>query len=133
MQYMFRDVNLTDRTQFSSSGLVTTKGEWQPRRSYSVAVNLRKLLKGFYPVGVIQHPAAEISVLQFQNAEAKSPSVAVVWANSSRNASVRIARKSLPKFATATQVDGAPMSLTDREVVVKEMPVVLTPGRPIRQ
>jgi len=133
MQYMFRDVNLTDRTQFSSSGLVTTKGEWQPRRSYSVAVNLRKLLKGFYPVGVILHPAAEISVLQFQNAEAKSPSVAVVWANSSRNASVRIARKSLPKFATATQVDGAPVSLTDREVVVKEMPVVLTPGKSIRQ
>ena len=122
MQYMFRDVNVKDQTQFSSSGFVTAKGEWKPRPSYDVAVTMRKLLKGYRPAGEVSHPVPEISVMKFQG---KSGSVSVVWANTSRDARIRLHRSQLPKFTVATQFDQAAVDLTSRELVVTEMPLLL--------
>ena len=106
MQYMFRDVNLTDRTQYASSGFVTAKGEWQPRLSYRTTDSMRKLLAGLRPTGKIEHPVPEISVLKFKGSGAKASPTTVVWANTSRDASISLERGRIPAFARATSLEG---------------------------
>jgi hypothetical protein len=125
MQYMFRDHNVNDRTQYASSGLVTTKGEWRPRLSFTATETLRRQLSGFRPVGKIQHPLPEICVLKFKGASTHSPAAMVVWANTSRDASIVLSRRSLPRFTQSTRLDNSTVAITEDTLTVTEMPTVL--------
>lgn len=45
--YMLRDVNPQDATQFSSSGLVTEKGKWQPKPAWYYVAAMKRRLSDF--------------------------------------------------------------------------------------
>jgi hypothetical protein len=76
--FMLRDVNPADATQFSSSGLVTEKGKWEPKASWYYVHTLRDRLAGMHFAGEQPSGSAAVRIYRFQNA-AKPGGAYVVW------------------------------------------------------
>lgn len=76
-QYMLRDVNPTDATQFSNSGLVTQKGEWKPKTSWYYTATLKNRLRGMRFAGEVPSGNPKVRVLKFASDAGKT--AFVVW------------------------------------------------------
>ena len=76
--YLLRDVNPTDATQFSSSGLVTEKGKWEPKASWYYVHTLRDRLAGMRFAGEQPSGNAAVKVYRFRSA-AGTGGAYVVW------------------------------------------------------
>ena len=80
--FMLRDVDADDATQFSSSGLVTGKGKWEPKASWYYIHTLRDRLAGMRFAG--EQPSGEtgVKVYRFKSA-AGAGGADVVWRTTS--------------------------------------------------
>lgn len=76
-QYMLRDVNPTDATQYSASGLVTQKGEWKPKTAWFYTATLKSRLMGMRFDREIVSNNPKVRVLRFKNDQGKT--AFVVW------------------------------------------------------
>lgn len=101
-QYMLRDVNPTDATQFSNSGLVTQKGEWKPKTSWYYTATLKNRLTGMRFTREVPSGNPKVRVLKFASDAGKT--AFVVWCPTSDDS--RVAGFSLPlgTLRTATLV-----------------------------
>ncbi len=76
--FMLRDVSPTDATQFSSSGLVTEKGKWEPKASWYYVHTLHDRLAGMRFAGEQPSGNAGVKVYRFRSA-AGTGGAYVVW------------------------------------------------------
>lgn len=76
--FMLRDINAADATQFSSSGLVTEKGKWEPKASWYYVHTLRDRLAGMRFAGEQPSGDAAVKVYRFQSATGAT-GACVVW------------------------------------------------------
>lgn len=76
--FMLRDVNPADATQFSSSGLVTEKGKWEPKASWYYVHTLRDRLAGMRFAGEVPSGDAAVRVYRFKSASGPGGAY-VVW------------------------------------------------------
>ena len=91
-QYMLRDVNPTDTTKFSTSGLVTQKGEWKPKTSWYYTAALKNRLTGMRFAGEVPSKNDKVRVFKFASDQGKT--AFVVWCPTSDDS--RVANFSLP-------------------------------------
>ncbi len=106
-QYMLRDVNPNDATKFSTSGLVTQKGEWKPKTAWFYTSTLKTRLAGMRFQREISSKKPKVRVLQFGSDLGKTAFVA--WCPTSDN--TRVPNFSLPvgtarKATLVTLTDG---------------------------
>lgn len=101
-QYMLRDVNPDDATQYSTSGLVTQKGEWKPKTAWYYTATLKNRLSGMRFAGDVPSGNPKVRVLRFAGGAGKT--AFVVWCPTSDD--TRVARFSLPvgRIQSATLV-----------------------------
>lgn len=76
--FMLRDVNAADATQFSSSGLVTEKGKWEPRASWFYVHTLHDRLTGMRFAGEQQSRDTAVKVYRFQSTD-RGRMAYIVW------------------------------------------------------
>ncbi len=134
--FMLRDVNAADATQFSSSGLVTEKGKWEPKASWYYVHTLRDRLAGMRFASEQPSGNAAVKIYRFQSASGRSGAY-VVWQPTSDGST--LARFSLvvgAKTAGATLVTldkgkprgaASPLLLTGNRatLAVSERPVIV--------
>ncbi|GAB3028094.1 hypothetical protein [Natronobiforma cellulositropha] len=132
--YMLRDVDPHDSTQFSTCGLVTQKGEWEPKPSWYYVYAMRKALTGTRFLEERATGRTDVTVYRFEHQE-ESASVYAVWCPTSDGTTVEGFDLHLaddPETATATTLsdgttDGIESSLTLEDdtvsVDVSERPV----------
>ena len=66
-QYMLRDVNPEDATQYSTSGLVTQKGEWKPKPAWFYTYTLKNRLAGMRFAGEVASGNEDVTIYKFQS------------------------------------------------------------------
>lgn len=85
-QYMLRDVNPQDATQFSSSGLVTQKGEWKAKPSWYYTYTLKNRLAGMRFAGEVDSGNPNVWIYKFKSD--KGNGAYALWCPTDENASV---------------------------------------------
>jgi len=80
--FMLRDVNAADATQFSSSGLVTEKGKWEPKASWYYVHTLHDRLAGMRFAGEQSSRNAAVKVYRFQSTAGPGGAY-VIWRSTS--------------------------------------------------
>ncbi len=119
--FMFRDVKSDAGDVFATCGMVTEKGQWQPKPSYFYIATLKKTLAGMRYDREINSGKKDVLVYRFAGAGGKS--AYVVWCATS--ADQRIADVTLPVAGkTATRVD-----FTNDSVTGKASPLVVRQGQ----
>ncbi|BDI29318.1 hypothetical protein CCAX7_13690 [Capsulimonas corticalis] len=121
-QYMLRDVNPADATQFSTSGLVTQKGEWRPKPAWYYTYTLKNRLAGMRFDGEVPSGNPKVWIYRFRSSAGKG--AYVLWSPTAENAAVAAFRS--PKFTlsqAATLVEFA-----NGETNGKASPLVVTHG-----
>ena len=106
--FMFRDVNSNDGGVFATSGLVTEKGQWNPKPSYFYLATLKKRLTGMRFVGEVPSGKDNVWIYRFTGAGDKA--AYVVWCPTSDDRKVPDVTLRL-SGKTATRVDFADKSL----------------------
>ncbi len=86
-QYMMRDVNPADATQYSSSGLVTEKGAWKPKPSWYYTYTLKNRLAGMRFDGEIASGNPKVLIYKFKSDNGNG--AYAVWCPTSENATVK--------------------------------------------
>ena len=134
--YMLRDVNPNDATQFSTSGLVTQKGEWKPKPAWFYAATLKTRLTGMRFAGDVSTGRPDVRIYKFRHG-ADAAGAYVVWCPTSEAKTISDYRLSLPPRVTsatlvtltAGQQNGAaaPLPLQGHVAVlaVSELPVIV--------
>ena len=105
-QYMLRDTNPNDATQFATSGLVTQKGEWTPKPAWYYTYTLKNRLTGMRFDGEVPSGSPRVWIYRFRADNGKG--AYVVWSPTAENAA--IAKFHLPKITpskSATLVEFA--------------------------
>jgi len=122
--FMLRDVNPADATQFSSSGLVTEKGKWEPKASWYYIHTLRDRLAGMRFAGEQPSGNADVKVYRFQSTAGPGGAY-VIWRPTSDGSTLphfTLAMSGKPGGATlVTLVKGKPGGAA--------IPLPLTGGR----
>lgn len=75
--FMSRDVDPKGTGKFSTSGLVTQKGEWKPKPSWFYLNTLRSRLQGMSFQSELDQKRTDIKASLFQNAKTKARALAV--------------------------------------------------------
>lgn len=101
-QYMLRDVNPTDATQYSTAGLVTQKGEWKPKTAWYYTATLKNRLSGMRFAGEAPSGSPKVRVLRFASDAGKT--AFVVWCPTSDDSRVANFSLSVGRAAKATRV-----------------------------
>jgi hypothetical protein len=96
-QFMLRDTNPKDPTQFSTSGLVTQKGEWKPKPSWYYTATLKNRLTGMRFDGEVRSGNPQVWIYRFRADNGKG--AYAVWCPKTENAKVSAFR--LPKLTAS--------------------------------
>lgn len=126
MQYMLRDVNSESSVQFSSSGLVSEKGEWEPKKSWYYVYTMKNVLKGMMFYGKLSSGNEEVLIYKFKRVN-NIKGAYVIWCPTARNHQVKDFEFKLPNLTQqATQVtmedddqDGVARTLAIKNNTVK--------------
>jgi hypothetical protein len=94
-QYMLRNVENNGRTQHSSSGLTTVKGEWNPKPSWFYVYTMKNTLKGMYYTGEQPSMNTNVMIYKYENAS-RDTTVYAVWCPTSNGVVVNNYQLSLP-------------------------------------
>lgn len=134
-QYMLRDVNPQDATQYSTSGLVTQKGEWTPKPAWYYTYTLKNRLAGMRFAGEAGSGNPKVTLYKFRSDRGNG--AYVVWCPTAENATVdnfRLSglapakRATRVEFATGqTNGTASPLPITNNGVTVNvsERPVIV--------
>lgn len=106
--YMFRDVDGTSATWFSSCGLVGPKGDWTPKKSWYYVYTMKNTLKNMVYNG--EEPSGNPNILIYKFKEiGTQKQVYAVWAKTSSGYEVdRFKMRLHQKFKSAQQVTLVP-------------------------
>jgi hypothetical protein len=85
-QYMLRNSQNNGRTQHSSSGFTTIKGEWYPKPSWYYVYTMKNTLKGMYFTGEQVSNNPNVLVYKYSN-ESQDTTVYAVWCPTSNEVS----------------------------------------------
>ena len=134
--FMSRDVDPKGTGKFSTSGLVTQKGEWKPKPSWFYVYTLKSRLSGMSFQRELDTKRADVKASLFQNAATKASALAV-WCPTSEAKVINKYLLSLPagtKKAVLVEMrsgekNGVEKSLAIRngavEVSVSERPILV--------
>jgi hypothetical protein len=101
-QYMLRDVNPQDGTKYSTSGLVTQKGEWKPKTSWYYTYTMKNRLAGMRFAGEVASGNPKVLIYKFK--ADKGNGAYVVWCPTAENATVSNFALPVTGAKTAIQV-----------------------------
>ena len=122
--FMLRDVDADDATQFSSSGLVTGKGKWEPKASWYYIHTLRDRLAGMRFAGEQLSGEAAVKVYRFKSAVGAGGADVVWRTTSDGSTSARF------MLAVGTKTGAASLvTLVKGEASGAASPLPLTAGR----
>lgn len=118
MQYMLRDVNASSSVQFSSSGLVTEKGKWVPKKSWYYVYSMKNILKGMKFHGKMMSSHDDVSIYKFKK-DGEPGGAYVVWCPTAQNLKVNQFKLKISAHAKKVtlvnmepgDVDGVPSEL----------------------
>ena len=138
--YLLRDVNAADATQFSSSGLVSEKGKWEPKASWYYVHTLHDRLAGMRFAGEQPSGSAAVKVYRFQSAAGTGGAYAIWRPTSDGSTLPRYTLTAGGKTRAATLVTlvkgqpsgvAAPLRLTGGRATlsVSERPVIVLVNR----
>jgi hypothetical protein len=102
-QYMLRNAENNGRTQHSSSGFTTIKGEWYPKPSWYYVYTMKNTLKGMFFVGEQASMNANVNIYKYQNASADT-TVYALWCPTSNDVFVDDYQLSLPNAPKSAQL-----------------------------
>jgi hypothetical protein len=105
-QYMLRNVDNNGRTQHSSSGLTTIKGEWYPKSSWYYIYTMKNTLKGMYYAGEQNSMNSNVFIYKYENAAADT-TIYALWCPTSNGVTVNDYQLSLlnaPKSAKLVEM-----------------------------
>lgn len=85
--YMLRDVDPNNPQWFSTSGLVTQKGEWVPKKSWYYVYTMKNVLTDMHFVGEVTATDGNILIYKFKDKSSKR-GVYVIWAKTSKGYTV---------------------------------------------
>ncbi|MFC0320185.1 MULTISPECIES: hypothetical protein [Olivibacter] len=100
--YMLRDVNPNDPIQFSSSGLVSEKGVWEPKTSWYYVYTMKNVLTNMVFAGEERSTHPTILIYKFKHLS-KNELVYVLWSGTStgyQQNNYRLKIKSRARHAT---------------------------------
>ena len=101
--FMLRDVDPNDKTQFSSSGLVTQKGEWAKRPSWYYTYTLKNRLRGMRFAGEVNSGNDRVKIYRFKSDKGNQTSYAV-WCPTSDGSAIEYSMKLSPLLRSAKLV-----------------------------
>lgn len=100
-QFMLRDVNPADATQFSTSGLVTEKGQWKPKSAWFYVSTLKSRLAGMRFDADVPTGNSKVRAYRFRG---QGRTAYVVWCPTSEAAKVSGFRLPVRGAVRATRV-----------------------------
>jgi hypothetical protein len=99
---MLRDVDARSQQKYSTSGLVSRKGEWAPKTSWYYTYTLKNRLMGMRFVGEVASGNPKVLIYKFRSD--KGDGAYAVWCPTSENATVENFSLTVPVAKKATQV-----------------------------
>jgi hypothetical protein len=102
-QYMLRNAENNGRTQHSSSGFTTIKGEWHPKSSWYYVYTMKNTLKGMFYVGEQASMNTNVTIYKYQNAVGDT-TVYALWCPTSNEVLVPDYQLSLPNAPKKAQL-----------------------------
>ncbi len=133
-QYMLRDVDPQNPQQYSTSGLVTQKGEWKPKTAWFYTYTLKNRLAGMRFQSEMASGNPKVWIYRFKGDQ--SGGAYVVWCPTSENAVVSNFKLPIPGAKTANLVEfvggetrgkASPLALKGGAVTlgVSELPLII--------
>ncbi|MES2733709.1 MAG: fibronectin type III domain-containing protein [Bacteroidota bacterium] len=133
--YMLRDVNPSDPTWFSTSGLVGPKDDWTPKKSWYYVSTMKKTLTNMLFLGEVASTDPNVLIYKFKDVNSANGAY-VVWAKTKSNYTVNYSLTLAGAATTANKVEmvagdadgvSTPLSITAGKVSVNvsERPVFI--------
>lgn len=116
VHYMLRDVDPNSSTQYDSSGLVGTKGDWTPKISWYYVYTMKNRLKGMTFTGEQASGNPSVWIYKFRQSGGNSGAY-VLWCPTSNGTSLdyQLTLTGAPSTLvtmTSGDTDGVPTALT---------------------
>lgn len=120
MQYMLRDVDPSSSVQFASSGLVSKKGEWKPKKSWYYVYTMKNVLTGMKFIGKMSSGHDEVLIYKFKKVD-ESAGAYVLWCPTAKNLTVKSFQ--LPVSANVKSISSIEMTPGDTNGIEAELKI----------